>query len=302
MRARGSGGRTSGAGSSTRPASSSTPRPARSSPTRRGDLRRRARVAQGGAQGAVRVPARSRRGVGRPRVRRGRHARAGGRRMTAATADPATVSTGDQRARALVAERDASALALGREAGDLVNDPDVLATTVHAGLARLADPEYHEGMQLRRPGPRARSLGVRQPLLTAVSRGLRRRCARTGRRPSSTSPSAAPRRDPGDPLARLRPPRADDPRASPSAPGSACGSRPPARRRLDHRRLARPRRGPRHPVRTLSLGGARAARLLAVALGAPPRRLHDRDHPVRRPPRGPRAGRRRPRPPRSSPT
>ena len=34
-----------------------------------------------------------------------------------------------------------------------------------------------------------------------------------------------------------------------------------------------------------------------VALGAPARRLHDRDHPPRRPPRGSRARRRRPRPP-----
>jgi 3-methyladenine DNA glycosylase AlkD len=92
--------------------------------------------------------------------------------MTAATADPGTVSPATQRARALVSERTPAALALGREAGDLVHEPSVLATTVHAGLERLADPEYHEGMHWVAPGL-GPTLGVRQPLLAAVSRGLR---------------------------------------------------------------------------------------------------------------------------------
>ena len=86
--------------------------------------------------------------------------------MTAATADPGTVSPATQRARALVSERTPAALALGREAGDLVHEPVVLATTVHAGLERLADPEYHEGMHWVAPGL-GPTLGVRQPLLDA---------------------------------------------------------------------------------------------------------------------------------------
>ena len=65
--------------------------------------------------------------------------------------------------------------------------------------------------------------------------------------------------------------------------------------RLDHRRPPRPRRRQGHPRRAVPLGGARAARLLAVALGAPPRRLHDRHDAVRRPtpaasPRSPSTG------------
>ena len=40
----------------------------------------------------------------------------------------------------------------------------MLATTVHAGLERLADPEYHEGMHWVAPGL-GPTLGVRQPLL-----------------------------------------------------------------------------------------------------------------------------------------
>jgi 3-methyladenine DNA glycosylase AlkD len=64
------------------------------------------------------------------------------------------------------------AVAIGREAGEQVDEPTRLAATVHAGLERLADPEYHEGMHWVAPGL-GTTIGVRQPLLDAVSRGLR---------------------------------------------------------------------------------------------------------------------------------
>ncbi len=92
--------------------------------------------------------------------------------MTAAVDDPVSVSPATQRARVLVAERTPVALELGREAGGLVQEPAVLAATVHAGLERLADPDDHEGMHWVAPGL-GPTLGVRQPLLAAMSRGLR---------------------------------------------------------------------------------------------------------------------------------
>ena len=77
-----------------------------------------------------------------------------------------------ERARALVAERTPAALALGREAGELVHDPASLVATLHSGLESLADPEFLAGIRMIAPGI-GPVLGVRQPLLTAVSRGLR---------------------------------------------------------------------------------------------------------------------------------
>jgi 3-methyladenine DNA glycosylase AlkD len=76
------------------------------------------------------------------------------------------------RARALVAARTDDAVALGRRAGDLVHEPAALVTVVRAGLEDLADPEYLAGQQMIAPGI-GPQLGVRQPLLTSVSRGLR---------------------------------------------------------------------------------------------------------------------------------
>ena len=87
--------------------------------------------------------------------------------MTAATLSPTT-----ERARDFVAERMDLALALGREAGDLVQDPAELVDRLRDGLTPLADPEYHEGAGVVVPGI-GPFLGVRQPLLGAVSRGLR---------------------------------------------------------------------------------------------------------------------------------
>jgi 3-methyladenine DNA glycosylase AlkD len=77
-----------------------------------------------------------------------------------------------ERARALVAGRRAGALSVGRRAGELAGDPRAVVTELRAGLATLADPEYLAGQRLVAPGI-GPTLGVRRPLLTAVSAGLR---------------------------------------------------------------------------------------------------------------------------------
>ena len=87
--------------------------------------------------------------------------------MIVATASPAT-----ERARAFVADHLEAAVALGRQAGDLVHEPAELVATLRAGLESLADAEYHEGARVIVPGI-GPFLGVRQPLLGAVGRGLR---------------------------------------------------------------------------------------------------------------------------------
>lgn len=87
-----------------------------------------------------------------------------------------------ERGRAIVAARRADALELGRRAGDLVQDPDAMVAALRSGLERLADEEYLEGQRRVAPGI-APILGVRQPLLTAVTAGLR---AATRRDPPST--------------------------------------------------------------------------------------------------------------------
>jgi hypothetical protein len=76
------------------------------------------------------------------------------------------------RARAFVADHKADATALGRRAGDLVNEPDALVATIRDGLPALADPEYLEGSHMVVPGL-GPTLGVRLPLLQAVGSGLR---------------------------------------------------------------------------------------------------------------------------------
>lgn len=81
-----------------------------------------------------------------------------------------------------VAERLDTARALGRAAGDLVNEPDAVADRLREGLAALSDPEYLEGQQLIAPGI-GTTLGVRQPLLRAAGQGIR---AATRRDPPST--------------------------------------------------------------------------------------------------------------------
>jgi 3-methyladenine DNA glycosylase AlkD len=84
----------------------------------------------------------------------------------------AVQSATTERARALVADRKAEAVALGRETGDLIHDPATLVATLRAGLEALADPEYLAGIHNVAPGI-GPVLGVRQPLLHAVTGGLR---------------------------------------------------------------------------------------------------------------------------------
>lgn len=88
-----------------------------------------------------------------------------------ATADSPSRTTSD--ARALVAERTPAARELGTRVADLVAEPERATTELVAGLAELADPDYLTGERRAAPGIGA-LLGVRQPLLTAVARSLRR--------------------------------------------------------------------------------------------------------------------------------
>ncbi len=87
--------------------------------------------------------------------------------MSVATTSPAT-----EHAREQVTSHLEAAVALGREAGDQLHDPPEVVATLRDGLRPLADPEYLEGASVVVPGI-GPFLGVRQPLLGAVSRGLR---------------------------------------------------------------------------------------------------------------------------------
>ena len=200
------------------------------------------------------------------------------------------MSATTERARAFVADHKDEAAALGRDAGELVGNPADLVVELRAGLERLADPEYREGMDRVAPGI-GPILGVRQPLLRAVGQGLR---AATRRDRSSTVLDVAEHLLRADLLelhwlafGLLERTIREDPERTWQL---VAGGGPPADNwiTVDY---ARPRRGARDPGRALPLGGAGAARLLAVALGAPPRRVHDRRHPDDGPP--PRSRRRR---------
>jgi 3-methyladenine DNA glycosylase AlkD len=68
--------------------------------------------------------------------------------------------------------RNDAATALGRAAGDLAPDPAAAVVALRRGLETLADATYREGQRRVAPGI-GPTLGVRRPLLTAVSRGLR---------------------------------------------------------------------------------------------------------------------------------
>jgi 3-methyladenine DNA glycosylase AlkD len=99
--------------------------------------------------------------------------------MTEATAiRPSSPAHGPQpspttaRAVAFVAAHKPEAEALGVSLADHVGDPDAFATALRAGLERLSDPEYLEGMQFVAPGI-GTVHGVRRPLLEAVARGFR---------------------------------------------------------------------------------------------------------------------------------
>ncbi len=77
-----------------------------------------------------------------------------------------------QRAQAFVAERLTAATALGHRAGEGTLDAAGIAGALLEGLPALADPEYLEGQRRIAPGI-GQVLGVRNPLLAAVTRGLR---------------------------------------------------------------------------------------------------------------------------------
>ncbi len=87
--------------------------------------------------------------------------------MTAVSPSAAT-----ERATEFVSAHLRDATALGRRAGELVHDPASLVTKLRDGLAALAEPGYRESETVVVPGI-GPFLGVRQPLLAAVSRGLR---------------------------------------------------------------------------------------------------------------------------------
>ena len=169
-----------------------------------------------------------------------------------------------------------------------------------AGLQSLADPEYLEGQQRVAPGI-GPVYGVRWPLMAAVARGFRGATREVRPRPLLFVADRLFREDrPRAALVRVRPPRAHarpGPGAHLAAP-APCGARG---RRLDHRRRSRPSVRQGHRRRAVPLGRARAARLLAVALGAAPRRLDDRDDDPRRSPPRSRSGGRRARDPAAAP-
>jgi 3-methyladenine DNA glycosylase AlkD len=94
---------------------------------------------------------------------------------TAATLGDAGGNTSAVTARAVafVAERKPAAEELGRALADSINDPDEFAAALRRGLEKLADPEYREGQQFVAPGL-GPTLGIRWPLLAAVTRSFRR--------------------------------------------------------------------------------------------------------------------------------
>ena len=102
--------------------------------------------------------------------------------MTPTLAAPSTGSPVTARAVAFVADHKPAAEALGTSLADSINDPDGFAAALRTGLDGLADPEYHEGQQTVAPGL-GPTLGVRWPLLAAVTRSFRQETRRD--RPTS---------------------------------------------------------------------------------------------------------------------
>jgi hypothetical protein len=90
--------------------------------------------------------------------------------VTPAPPNPLAPTTA--RAVAFVAARRAGAEELGLHLAGLVNDPDDFVSELKRGLAGLSDPEYVAGQQFVAPGI-GEVLGVRWPLLAAVSRTFR---------------------------------------------------------------------------------------------------------------------------------
>ena len=102
--------------------------------------------------------------------------------MTPTLEVPTTGSPVTARAVAFVADHKPAAEALGTSLADSINDPDGFAAALRTGLDGLADPEYHEGQQTVAPGL-GPTLGIRWPLLAAVTRSFRKETRRD--RPTS---------------------------------------------------------------------------------------------------------------------
>ena len=83
-----------------------------------------------------------------------------------------TAGHATQRTHGFVAGHLDAAVALGRRAGEAAQDPAGIAATLLGGLPELADAEYLESQRRLAPGI-GELLGVRNPLLAAVTRGLR---------------------------------------------------------------------------------------------------------------------------------
>ena len=95
---------------------------------------------------------------------------------------PASASTpgaATAAATAFVAAHRAAATALGERLGALLDDPGAFGIELDAGLAALADPVFAEAMVWVAPGV-VGVVGVRQPLISAVERGVVRAARGTG--------------------------------------------------------------------------------------------------------------------------
>ena len=159
-------------------------------------------------------------------------------------------------------------------------------------LDELADPDYQEGTPRSSPGSRAHARR-RWPLLSAILRGFKSATRNGARRRCSTSPPHCSASRSSRSMDRVRAPRPDRRRGARADLAAA-----PARRgtgRTGPRSMRSPTRRARHPRRALPVGGARAAGVLAVPLGAPPGRLDGRDDPARERGSGRQPDRRRPR-------
>jgi hypothetical protein len=89
--------------------------------------------------------------------------------VSAVVASPSATTL---RSQAFVAEHLDAALDLGRRAGEGSHDAAEVASVLRDGLPAFADPEYLEGQRRVAPGI-GHVLGVRNPLLSAVTKGLR---------------------------------------------------------------------------------------------------------------------------------
>ena len=88
------------------------------------------------------------------------------------TQPTAPVSATTERSRAFTAAHLDQAIALGRAAGDLAQEPIACTAVLRDGLPLLGDPEYLDGQRRVAPGI-GQLFGVRNPLLAAVTRGIR---------------------------------------------------------------------------------------------------------------------------------